>query len=103
MNNKEKYGYQILNYLSKVKEADAREMSIKLNITQSEISMVTNELYKMKFIDILEERHIGKGRPVNIYKLRKSLQEIKGLIRIKIEDEMNEKLKEIYKYLNGVN
>jgi predicted transcriptional regulator len=104
ISHKDKNIYRILYFLSNIKEASGQEIADVLGLRQPEIAVAMQELLSQKWIDERREPHIGgKGAPKKIYKLRCPLQNIKGIIKMRIEDEAQNEIQNIFRVLNGVN
>jgi predicted transcriptional regulator len=96
----------MITYLANVDEATSREIEIGSNLRQPEVSIAMRTLRLNNWVEEREIKKDGKGRPMKVYRLTKSLNEI-----IKhFEDEKRresaktmesiEKLKELSKTLS---
>lgn len=100
----EKNQLRIIKFLSTTEEATSDDIENILSLSQPEVALSLGELQDMGLVIKRTERHIeGKGRPIHIYKLKSNIQNIKEYYRAKIETESMEKIKSIFKYLNGGN
>jgi len=77
-----------LMYISQVEECRSAEIERGTNLRQPEVSVAMQELQKKGWIKQRDIKKKGKGRPVHIYKLTASLDNI-------IKTFENEKIEEI--------
>jgi len=77
-----------LVYISQVEECKSAELEQGANLRQPEVSVAMHELTKKGWIRKRDVKKKGKGRPVHLYKLTSSLDDI-------IKSFEKEKMKEI--------
>jgi len=77
-----------LVYISQVEECRSAELEHGANLRQPEVSVAMHELTKKGWIKKKDIKKKGKGRPVHLYKLTSSLDDI-------IKSFEKEKMKEI--------
>jgi predicted transcriptional regulator len=77
-----------LVYISQVEECKSAELEQGANLRQPEVSVAMHELTKKGWIRKRDVKKKGKGRPVHLYKLTSSLDQI-------IKSFEKEKMKEI--------
>ena len=77
-----------LIYISKVDECKAAEIEHEANLRQPEVSVAMHELQRRGWIKKRDLKKKGKGRPVHLYTMTSSIDQI-----VEIFEE--EKLKEI--------
>ena len=63
-------------YLTNVDEASSREIEISTGLRQPEVSLVMNLMFKQSWVGMRSEKKPGKGRPIKIYSLSVSVDEI---------------------------
>jgi len=66
----------LITYLANANEVTSREIEIGTSLRQPEVSIAMRTLRLNKWIDEREVKSEGKGRPMKVYKLRVSIQEI---------------------------
>ena len=84
-----------LVYISQVEECRSAELEHGANLRQPEVSVAMHELTKKGWIKKRDIKKKGKGRPVHLYKLTSSLDDI-------IKSFENEKMKEINSIKNDL-
>ena len=67
---------RLITYLANTNEATSREIEMGTNLRQPEVSMGMRELRQNNWIDERDVKAEGKGRPMKVYKLGISIQEI---------------------------
>jgi len=77
-----------LIYISETEECRSAEIERNANLRQPEVSVAMQELQRRGWVKKRDLKKKGKGRPVHIYKLRSSIDDI-------VEDFEKQKLKEI--------
>ncbi len=77
-----------LIYISEAEECRSAEIERNANLRQPEVSVAMQELQRRGWVKKRDLKKKGKGRPVHIYKLRSSIDNI-------VEDFEKQKLKEI--------
>jgi len=77
-----------LIYISESEECRSAEIERNANLRQPEVSVAMQELQRRGWVKKRDLKKKGKGRPVHIYKLRSSIDNI-------VEDFEKQKLKEI--------
>lgn len=75
---------KVVVYLSSVPEATSRMIERVTDLRQPEVSIAMRNLKEFKWVEIREKKRESKGRPVKIYRLSKSFNEIMD----KLEGEM---------------
>ena len=92
-----------LTYLSHVDESISRSIEENTNLRQPEVSTALKELRGRGWIEKQDIRKEGKGRPIHLYKLAKSLDQIfnsfekEKLIEVKSTQKNLHELKKIVK------
>lgn len=66
----------MITYLANVQEATSREIEIGSNLRQPEVSIAMRALRNNGWVEEREVKKDGKGRPMKVYRLIKSLEEI---------------------------
>ena len=84
-----------LTYISNVKECRSAEIEQGAKLRQPEVSVAMQELKKRGWVEKRDLKKEGKGRPIYIYKLNSSLDEI-------VELYEKEKLEEIESIKNDI-
>lgn len=66
----------MITYLANVQEATSREIEIGSNLRQPEVSIAMRALRNNGWVEEREVKKDGKGRPMKVYRLIISLEEI---------------------------
>ena len=66
----------LITYLANTNEATAREIEIATRLRQPEVSIAMRTLRQNNWVDERNVKAEGKGRPMKVYKLSVSIQEI---------------------------
>jgi predicted transcriptional regulator len=66
----------MITYLANVEEATSREIEIGSNLRQPEVSIAMRTLRNNNWVEEREIKKDGKGRPMKVYRLTISLQDI---------------------------
>jgi predicted transcriptional regulator len=66
----------MMAYLMNVEEASSREIEVSTGLRQPEVSLALKLMHKQSWISVRSERKPGKGRPVKIFSLMTSVDEI---------------------------
>jgi predicted transcriptional regulator len=66
----------MITYLANVDEATSREIEIGSNLRQPEVSIAMRTLRSNDWVEEREVKKDGKGRPMKVYRLTISLEEI---------------------------
>ena len=66
----------MITYLANVEEASSREIEIGSNLRQPEVSIAMRTLRNNDWVEEREIKKDGKGRPMKVYRLVRSLEEI---------------------------
>jgi predicted transcriptional regulator len=66
----------MMAYLMNVDEASSREIEISTGLRQPEVSIALKLMHKQSWISVRSEKKLGKGRPVKIFSLMTSVDEI---------------------------
>jgi predicted transcriptional regulator len=66
----------MITYLANVDEATSREIEIGSNLRQPEVSIARRTLRNNGWVEEREIKKDGKGRPMKVYRLTISLEEI---------------------------
>lgn len=66
----------LITYLANTNEATSRDIETGTNLRQPEVSIAMRTLRQNKWIDERDVKADGKGRPMKVYKLRVTIQEI---------------------------
>ncbi|KQC12438.1 MAG: ArsR family transcriptional regulator [Methanothrix sp.] len=66
----------MITYLANVDEATSREIEIGSNLRQPEVSIAMRTLRNNGWVEEREIKKDGKGRPMKVYRLTISLEEI---------------------------
>lgn len=85
-------------YMAARDETTSREIEDNTHLRQPEVSIATNELRRMGWIDKRDIKKEGKGRPVHGYRLKKPLKDI----IVALEKDEVKKIKEIEDNINGL-
>ena len=75
----------------------SRDMERICDLRQPEVSVALNDLMKRKWVKDVRQVREGKGRPIMIYHLVRSLDDILEELKKAIVGDYEEKLKEIEK------
>jgi predicted transcriptional regulator len=81
---------QVLVFLANVPQATSRDIERGTDLRQPEVSLAMHYLIGQDWIKIRENKAEGKGRPVKIYSLSKTIDKI----MINIEKEKKEQAKQ---------
>ncbi len=87
-----------LIYISKVDECRSAEIEKQANLRQPEVSVAMQQLQDRGWIDKRYKKKEGKGRPVHIYKLSKTMDDIIE----NFEEEKMQEVKSVEKDLNDL-
>ncbi|WP_165078025.1 helix-turn-helix domain-containing protein [Methanogenium sp. MK-MG] len=88
---------KVLIYLAMTEEATSREIERSSDLRQPEVSIAMRTLKENEWIESRESKAESKGRPVKIYRLSKSINEIMDLIEKNKREEVENQLKLIQK------
>jgi predicted transcriptional regulator len=66
----------MITYLANVEEATSREIEIGSNLRQPEVSIAMRTLRNNDWVEEREIKKDGKGRPMKVYRLTISLEDI---------------------------
>ncbi len=66
----------MITYLANVGEATSREIEIGSNLRQPEVSIAMRSLRENGWVEEREMKKDGKGRPMKVYRLAVTLEEI---------------------------
>ncbi len=66
----------MITYLANVGEATSREIEIGSNLRQPEVSIAMRSLRENGWVEEREVKKDGKGRPMKVYRLAVTLEEI---------------------------
>jgi len=69
---------KLITYLKDVDEGSSREIEIGTGMRQPEVSIAMRPLREMGWISERDVKSPGKGRPMRIYALRTTIEEIIG-------------------------
>ena len=81
---------QVLVFLANVSEATSRDIERGTDLRQPEVSLAMHYLISKEWIRMRENKAEGKGRPVKIYSLSKTIDKI----MISFEKEKKEQAKQ---------
>ncbi|MEF8847664.1 MAG: ArsR family transcriptional regulator [Candidatus Thermoplasmatota archaeon] len=84
-----------LTYISNVDQCRSADIEHGANLRQPEVSMAMQELRDKGWIKRREKKKKGKGRPVYLYKLTSSMDEILSNLEKEKTKEINEIKKDI--------
>ena len=76
-----------MSYLMNVDEASSREIEISTRLRQPEISLAMRLMRKQSWVSVRSEKKPGKGRPITVYALEASVDEIISYYEDKIYKE----------------
>jgi predicted transcriptional regulator len=93
--------YQILKFLSTVKEATSKQIEHQLDLRQPEVSIACTELIERGWIIARRGNVDGIGKQYVIYKLKKNIPDIKNDLKIEMEEKYQSRIIEIFGILNG--
>ena len=74
-------------YLMNVDKASSREIEISTGLRQPEISLAMRLMRNHSWVSVRSEKKAGKGRPMKIYSLAASVDEIISYYEDKIDKE----------------
>jgi predicted transcriptional regulator len=74
-------------YLMNVDEASAQEIERSTGLRQPEVSIAISVMHKQSWVNVRSEKKAGKGRPMKIYSLVASVDEIISYYEDKIYKE----------------
>ena len=77
----------LITYLANTDEATSREIETGTNLRQPEVSIAMRTLRQNNWIDERDVKAEGKGRPMKVYKLSVSIQEIIQHYEVEINNE----------------
>jgi predicted transcriptional regulator len=80
----------LITYLKDVVEASSRDIEKVTGLRQPEISIAMRKLRERDWITEHEVKHEGKGRPVKIYSLHSTIDEIIGYYEAERTQESNQ-------------
>jgi predicted transcriptional regulator len=86
---------RLITYLKDVKEGSSRDIEMATGLRQPEVSVA---MQTMRAVDWVAEHEIkgdGKGRPVKIYALRSTIDEIIGYYEAKKSQEAAQNMEAI--------
>ncbi len=86
---------RVVAYLRDGKEATSRNLEIGADLRQPEVSITMRELLEMEWVEVRQDKKPGKGRPYNIYELKKPIGDI-------IEELEQKKLEENKEILESI-
>jgi predicted transcriptional regulator len=66
----------LITYLANANEVTSREIEMGTNLRQPEVSVAMRTMRQNNWIDERDVKAEGKGRPMKVYKLSVSIQEI---------------------------
>jgi predicted transcriptional regulator len=66
----------LLTYLKEVKEGSSRDIEMATDMRQPEVSIAMRTLREMGWVAEREIKRDGKGRPMKVYALRSTIDEI---------------------------
>ena len=67
---------KLITYLKDVEEVSSRDIEMATGLRQPEVSIAMRTLREMGWISEREVKNTGKGRPMKIYALRTTIEEI---------------------------
>jgi predicted transcriptional regulator len=74
-------------YLMNVDEASSREIEISTGLRQPEVSLAMKLMHNQSWVNVRSVKTAGKGRPMKIYSLAASVDEILSYYEEKIDKE----------------
>jgi predicted transcriptional regulator len=87
----------MMAYLMNVDEASSREIEVSTGLRQPEVSLALKLMHKQSWISVRSERKPGKGRPVKIFSLMSSADEIISFYEDKVYKKSQATILEIKK------
>ena len=90
-----KHNAQILVLMIRDVDFTSRDIERACDLRQPEVSIALTSLVKRKWIQVIREYVEHKGRPIKVYHLGKSLDNILEELKGEIIGDYQEKLKEI--------
>jgi predicted transcriptional regulator len=84
-------------YLMNVNEASARAIEISTGLRQPEVSLAMRLMHNQSWISVRSDKKPGKGRPIKIYSLAATVDEIISYYENKIHEESQATISEIKK------
>ena len=94
---------KVLVFLANIPEATSHAIERGTDLRQPEVSTVMHYLMDQGWITSRESKVNGKGRPVKIYQLAKSISDIMDDIEKETENRANNQLKLIKKLRDYIN
>jgi predicted transcriptional regulator len=88
---------QVLVFLANVSEATSRDIERGTDLRQPEVSLAMHYLIEQEWIKSRESKAEGKGRPVKIYALSKSIDKIMNIIEKEKKDKAKQQLARVQK------
>ena len=80
----------LITYLKEVKEGSSKDIETATGMRQPEVSIAMSTLREMGWVAEHEIRSPGKGRPLKIYALRSTIDEIIGYYEAKKNREADQ-------------
>ncbi len=84
---------RVLVYLANAPEATSRDIERGTDLRQPEVSIAMASLIEQKWVESREKKAENKGRPVKIYRLSKTIDEIMDNIEREKRDEATKQMK----------
>jgi predicted transcriptional regulator len=84
---------RVLVYLANAPEATSRDIERGTDLRQPEVSIAMASLIEQKWVESREKKAENKGRPVKIYRLSKTIDEIMDSIEREKRDEATKQMK----------
>jgi predicted transcriptional regulator len=88
---------QVLVFLANVPKATSRDIERGTDLRQPEVSLAMRYLIGQDWIRITENKAEGKGRPVKIYSLSKSIDKIMNSIEKEKKEQAKQQIARVQK------
>jgi predicted transcriptional regulator len=88
---------QVLVFLANVPKATSRDIERGTDLRQPEVSLAMRYLIGQDWIKITENKAEGKGRPVKIYSLSKSIDRIMNSIEKEKKEQAKQQIARVQK------
>lgn len=86
---------KLMTYLKDVKEGSSRDIEMATDMRQPEVSIAMQTMRAMDWVAEHEIKSDGKGRPLKIYALRSTIDEIIGYYEAKKSQEAAQNIEAI--------
>ncbi|MHC1631161.1 MAG: ArsR family transcriptional regulator [Methanotrichaceae archaeon] len=87
----------LITYLANVNEASSRDIEMGSNLRQPEVSIAMRTLRENDWVNEREVKRGGKGRPMKVYSLRTSIDDIIMHFEVEKQQESAQTMENIQK------